>query len=132
MSAYRNAVDTLLSLGLELKAGKFALEGITRLAAALGDPQHASPVVLIAGTNGKGSTAAMIEMALRESGYRSGLYTSPHLSRINERIRVNGRNTSDGDISDDDFAACFRTMSDAVERLLAAGEIPKHPSFFEC
>ena len=83
---HQAAVAHLLSLGPEMKAGKFGLEGITRLAAALGDPQFATPAVLIAGTNGKGSTAAMLENCLRSSGYRTGLYTSPHLARINERI----------------------------------------------
>jgi dihydrofolate synthase/folylpolyglutamate synthase len=124
---YEAAVRTLLSLGPEGKAGKFGLEGITRLAAALGDPQFASPAILIAGTNGKGSTAAMLEAALRESGYSTGLYTSPHLARINERIRVNG-----GEISDADFGAAFGAVSETIERLLASGDLPKHPSFFEC
>lgn len=124
---YEAALRTLLSLGAEMKAGKFGLEGITRLAAALGDPQLASPAVLIAGTNGKGSTAAMLEAVLRESGYRTGLYTSPHLARINERIRVNG-----ADISDADFAAAFGVVSETIERLLASGDLPMHPSFFEC
>ena len=124
---YQAAVDRLLSLGFELKAGKFFLEDIRRLMNAMGDPQDASPVVLIAGTNGKGSTAVMIEAALRESGYRTGLYTSPHLMRVNERIQVNGVG-----ISDDEFATEFEQVSDAIERLLAAGELPKHPSFFEC
>src|SRR6266404_7986666 len=127
MTSYETAVAHLLSLGLELKAGKFALEGIARLMRELGDPQFASPAVLIAGTNGKGSTAAMIAAALRESGYRTGLYTSPHLARINERVRVN-----DADISDAAFAAAWATVSEAIERLLASGDLPKHPSFFEC
>jgi len=124
---YQAAVARLLSLGFELKAGKFFLEDIRKLMGVLGDPQDASPVVLIAGTNGKGSTAAMIEAALRASGYRTGLYTSPHLTRVNERIRIDGV-----DISDDDFAAAFGEVSDVIEGLLAAGELPKHPSFFEC
>ena len=58
--------------------------------------------VHIAGTNGKGSTAAMMESILRSAGYRTGLYTSPHLERINERIRVNG-----AEISDTEFAEAF-------------------------
>ncbi len=137
--SYEAAVRTLLSLGPEMKAGglskalaldgagKFGLQGITRLAAALGDPQLASPAILIAGTNGKGSTAAMLEAILRESGYRTGLYTSPHLARINERIRVNGQ-----EIPDADFGAVFGGVSETIERLLASGNLPKHPSFFEC
>lgn len=124
---YSAAVAHLLSLGFELKAGKFFLDDIRKLMAAMGDPQDASPVVLIAGTNGKGSTAAMIEAALREAGYRTGLYTSPHLVRVNERIRVSGE-----EITDDAFAAAWERVSEAIEKMLAAGDLPKHPSFFEC
>ncbi len=127
MSDYNGAVKHLLSLGLELKAGKFRLEGIRLLDGELDWPSRACPSVLIAGTNGKGSTAAMLEAVLREAGYATGLYTSPHLVRINERIRADG-----AEISDDDFAACFDVMQAAVERLLARGALEKHPSFFEC
>ncbi len=84
-------------------------------------------MVLIAGTNGKGSTAAMIESALRVSGYRTGLYTSPHLKRVTERIRVGGE-----EITEEDFAGAFARVSQAIEELLAARDLPKHPSFFEC
>jgi len=124
---YPAAVAHLLSLGLELKAGKFGLESITRLAAALNHPERSCPAVLIAGTNGKGSTAAMTEAVLRAAGYRTGLYPSPHLVRINERIRVDGE-----EISDQEFAHCCNRVHEAVERLLANGELEKHPSFFEC
>ncbi len=127
MMDYQAAVAHLLSLGLELKAGKFGLENITRLAAALNHPERSCPAVLIAGTNGKGSTAAMTESVLRAAGYRTGLYTSPHLVRINERIRVDSE-----EISDHEFAACCNRVHEAVERLLANGELEKHPSFFEC
>jgi dihydrofolate synthase/folylpolyglutamate synthase len=126
MMDYPAAVAHLLSLGLELKAGKFGLENITRLAAALGHPERSAPAVLIAGTNGKGSTAAMTEAVLRTAGYRTGLYTSPHLVRINERVRVDGEEIGDGE-----FAACCNRVHQAVERLLANGELEKHPSFFE-
>lgn len=124
---YQAAVAHLLSLGPELRAAKFGLDGITRLMTALGNPQDQTPAILIAGTNGKGSTAAMLEAALRESGYRTGLYTSPHLARINERIRVDGE-----EISDADFAAAFSEVSKTIERMLASGELTKHPTFFEC
>lgn len=124
---YSAAVTHLLSLGLELKAGKFGLQNISRLAEALGHPEGASPSVLLAGTNGKGSTAAMLDAVLRAAGYRTGLYTSPHLVRINERIRVAGEQ-----ISDREFASCFAFLRAIIERLLASGALEKHPSFFEC
>ena len=66
------------------------LSRVQRLLDALGNPHRAYPSVHIAGTKGKGSTAAMIESALRAAGYRTGLYTSPHLHTFRERIRVGG------------------------------------------
>ncbi len=77
---------------LYAKAGqarrKFSLDEVRILLGALGDPQRRFPAVLIAGTNGKGSTAATLASILTEAGVRTGLYTSPHLERPNERIRV--------------------------------------------
>src|SRR5262244_1766380 len=102
---YQAAVSYLLSLGRELAAptqaaaAKFDLENIRVLAARLGRPDRAYPSAHIAGTNGKGSTAAFLESILRHAGFRSGLNTSPHLERINERIRINGE-----EIGDDAFA----------------------------
>jgi dihydrofolate synthase/folylpolyglutamate synthase len=83
--------------------------------------------VHIAGTNGKGSTAAMLESILRAAGLRTGLYTSPHLVRINERIRV-----ASEDISDADFAAAFFRVHAFIEVLLASGSLAAHPTYFEC
>jgi dihydrofolate synthase/folylpolyglutamate synthase len=68
-----------------------ALDGLARALAALGGPQHGLRSVLVVGTNGKGSTAAMVEAVLRGHGLRTGLYTSPHLVRIEERVRLDGR-----------------------------------------
>jgi len=85
------------------------------------------PCVHIAGTNGKGSTAAMLDAILRAAGLRTGLYTSPHLERINERIRIGG-----DDISDEDFAAAWTRVQSAIESLLAAGKLAAHPTYFEC
>jgi dihydrofolate synthase / folylpolyglutamate synthase len=130
---YEESVRALLALGRELavprhaRVQKFGLENITVLAAALGDPHRTIPCVHIAGTNGKGSTAAMLESVLRAAGLRTGLYTSPHLERINERIRVNGR-----DISDDAFAAAWTRVHETIEELMAAGKLHAHPTFFEC
>ncbi|MGP8155707.1 MAG: bifunctional folylpolyglutamate synthase/dihydrofolate synthase [Candidatus Acidiferrales bacterium] len=130
---YDESVRALMALGRELgaprqaRAEKFGLENITILAQALGNPERAVPCAHIAGTNGKGSTAAMLESILRAAGLRTGLYTSPHLERINERIRLNGE-----PVSDEDFAAAWTRVRDAIEPLLAAGKLAAHPTFFEC
>ena len=130
---YHDAVRYLLSLGRELAAptqaaaAKFDLENIAVLAERLGHPQRAYPAAHIAGTNGKGSTAAFLESILRQAGCRTGLYTSPHLERINERIRVNGE-----EISDSAFAETFTHVHSLIEELLAAGKLRAHPTYFEC
>lgn len=130
---YEESVRALLALGRELAAPqqarvqKFGLGNITTLAAALGDPQHAVPCVHIAGTNGKGSTAAMLESILRAAGLHTGLYTSPHLENIRERIRFDGEN-----ISEEDFAAAWTRAHAAIESLMASGALAAHPTFFEC
>src|ERR1700730_1018912 len=98
---YDTAVRYLLSLGRELAAPtqaaatKFDLENITTLAERLGRPDRAYPTAHIAGTNGTGSTAAFLESIFRHAGFRTGLNTSPHLEKINERIRINGEEISD-------------------------------------
>ena len=138
---YDQAVHQLFSLGKELgsprqpapssaqgaRVQKFGLENISQLAEALGRPHLAVPCVHIAGTNGKGSTAAMLESILRAAGFRTGLYTSPHLESINERIRINGQN-----ISDEDFAAAWSQVHSTIESLMASGKLVAHPTFFEC
>jgi dihydrofolate synthase/folylpolyglutamate synthase len=130
---YQTAVRYLLSLGRELAAptqaaaAKFDLENITILAERLGRPDRAYPSAHIAGTNGKGSTAAFLESVLRRSGFRTGLNTSPHLEKINERIRVNGE-----EISDQAFAEAFTRIQALNEELLAAGKLRAHPTYFEC
>lgn len=77
---------------------KFGLENVQRLLSSMGNPHRQFPSVHIAGTNGKGSTAAMIAAGLMESGYRTGLYTSPHLVNFTERIRVNGQQIPEQDL----------------------------------
>ena len=93
---------------------------------ALGDPQTTFPSVLIAGTNGKGCTAATLASILTAAGYRTGLYTSPHLSRVNERIQIDGIQ-----IPDEDFARLYFQVDDTARRLVESGDLPHHPSFFE-
>src|SRR6516162_6471686 len=130
---YQSAVRYLLSLGRELAAptqaaaAKFDLEKIALLAERLGRPDRAYPSVHIAGTNGKGSTAAFLEAILRDAGFRTGLNTSPHLERINERIRISGE-----DISDEAFAEILSRVQEITEELLATGKLRAHPTYFEC
>src|SRR5579884_2002999 len=98
-ASYEIAVARMYALGHELASTpshKFDLEHMRVLLAALENPERKFPSVLIAGTNGKGSTAATLASILQASGLRTGLYTSPHLVRINERIRINGEEIDDG------------------------------------
>ncbi len=130
--SYAAAIDSLFALAGELHTPpgqprrKFELEHMRVLAVALGDPQANFPSVLIAGTNGKGSTSATLASILQAAGYSTGVYTSPHLNRANERIRING-----ADISDDDFARFYFQVDDTARRLVDEGELPALPSFFE-
>ena len=127
--SYETAIARMFALGHELAqtpSHKFDLDHMRVLLRALDHPERRFPSVLIAGTNGKGSTAATLSSILRASGLKTGLYTSPHLVRINERIRVNGE-----EISDDDFAALQGEVDRIAERLIERGELPWHPSFFE-
>lgn len=105
---------------------KFSLDEIRVLLEALGNPHRKFPAVLIAGTNGKGSTAATLASILKESGLRTGLFTSPHLERPNERIRLGG-----AEISDDDFARRYFAVHDAAEQLVREKKLAHIPSFFE-
>src|SRR5246127_5645076 len=100
--SYQAALERMYALGHELAntpSQKFDLAHMRVLLAALDHPEKRFPAVLIAGTNGKGSTAATLAAILKASGLRTGLYTSPHLVKINERISINGE-----EIPDDDFA----------------------------
>jgi dihydrofolate synthase/folylpolyglutamate synthase len=130
--SYSEAIQQLNALVPELYTQpgkprrKFSLEEIRVLLEALGNPQKKFPSVLIAGTNGKGSTAAALSGILREAKLRVGLYTSPHLERVNERIRV-----GEDLIVDDDFARRYFQVYDAAERLVLADKLAQMPSFFE-
>src|SRR4029077_15132006 len=127
--SYETAVASMFALGHELaqtSSNKFDLAHMRVLLEAMDHPERTFPSVLIAGTNGKGSTAATLASILQASGLKTGLYTSPHLMRINERIRVNGK-----EIGDDDFASLHTEVDRIAERLVEKTELPWHPSFFE-
>ncbi len=127
--SYETAVARMFALGHELAqtpSHKFDLAHMRVLLQGMEHPERRFPSVLIAGTNGKGSTAATLASILRASKLKTGLYTSPHLVRINERIRVNGE-----EISDDDFAALQGQVDRVAEGLIERAELPWHPSFFE-
>lgn len=130
--SYAAAIDQLNAMVPELftRPGqprrKFSLDEVAVLLTALGHPQSRFPSVLIAGTNGKGSTAATLASILIESGVKTGLYTSPHLERPNERIRVDRV-----EISDDDFARRYFAVQEAAQGLVAEGKLDQMPSFFE-
>src|SRR5215472_14457156 len=123
---YQDCLSYLAALGHELRGVKFDLVNMRHIAEALGHPERKYPSVIVAGTNGKGSTSAILASILECSGYRTGLYTSPHLIRVNERIRVNG-----ADISDDHFATALSEVKAAVSSLLRMGTLAATPSFFE-
>jgi dihydrofolate synthase/folylpolyglutamate synthase len=123
---YAQAVQRLEWLGHEGRSLKWDLNNVRAVLERLGHPERRFASVHIAGTNGKGSVAAMVESILRAAGVRTALYTSPHLERINERIAVGGV-----PISDAEFAAAFNAVAVTVEPLLAEGTLPNHPSFFE-
>src|SRR6202165_119658 len=127
--SYETAIEQMYELGHELAqtpVRKFDLAHMRVLLKGLGHPENRFPTVLVAGTNGKGSTAATLASILQASGLKTGLYTSPHLVRINERIRLNGEA-----ISDDDFAMLHDVVDRTAERLVGEGDLPWHPSFFE-
>jgi len=127
--SYEAAIARMFALGHELAqtpSHKFDLTHMRVLLEALEHPEKKFPALLIAGTNGKGSTAATLASVLQASGYKTGLYTSPHLVRINERIRING-----AAIADDEFALIHELVDRTAERLVTESELPWHPSFFE-
>ena len=139
--SYAEAVEHLYALSGELAPPapgaprrKFDLDHMRVLAAALGDPQKRFASVLIAGTNGKGSTAATLASILSVAGIRTGLYTSPHLVRVNERVQISngtaGANTLT-EIDDDTFARLYFEVDNAANRLVSEGKLPHAPSFFE-
>ena len=123
---YPDSVQFLYALGNEIKTAKLGLERIRTVLAALGNPQDQLRFVHVAGTNGKGSTCAMVEAGLRADGRRTGLFTSPHLAEPTERIRIDGQ-----PVSSDRFAGAFERVHVCAEKLLAESAIDWHPTYFE-
>ena len=123
---FPSSVQYLYSLGNEVKTIKLGLDPIRFLLAALGNPQNSCPVIHVAGTNGKGSVCSMLESTLREAGFKTGFYTSPHLVNPTERIRIAGQ-----PVGEQDFSRAFDVIHAAANALLAAGTIDSHPTYFE-
>jgi dihydrofolate synthase/folylpolyglutamate synthase len=123
---YKQSLSYLYGLGHEMLAAKFGLDNIKLLLERLGNPERAYKSVIVAGTNGKGSVAAMVDSMARAARVDTALYTSPHLVRIEERIKAGDRL-----ISPDDFARVATLVRDASEALVAQGRLSAAPTFFE-
>jgi dihydrofolate synthase/folylpolyglutamate synthase len=123
---FDETLSYLLSLGHETLTIKLGLRNTEVLLRAVGNPEKSFPAVQIAGTNGKGSTAVMLDSICRAAGIRTGLFTSPHLVSITERIQIDG-----AAISDADFAGLTAQVKEAAEWLVSAGELQALPTFFE-
>ena len=123
---FDDAVSYLLSLGHETLTIKLGLANTERLLAALGNPHKSFPSVQIAGTNGKGSTAVMLESICREARISVGLFTSPHLISITERICIDGQ-----EISKVEFARLTEQVKQTAEELVQSRELQTLPTFFE-
>ncbi len=123
---FAEALQYLLSLGHETLAMKLGLANTERLLKALGQPERAFPKVQIAGTNGKGSIAVMLDEVARAAGINTALYTSPHLVSITERMLFNGQ-----EIQEEYFAALTERVRKVSAELRDAGVIPALPTFFE-
>jgi len=123
---FAEALSYLLGLGHETLTIKLGLANTEALLAALGNPHQESPAVQVAGTNGKGSTAVMLDSICRAAGIRTGLFTSPHLISITERISIDGEH-----ISEADFAIFTTQVKETAEELVKHGKLETLPTFFE-
>jgi dihydrofolate synthase/folylpolyglutamate synthase len=123
---YSESVQYLYSLGNEVLTAKLGLDRIRALLEALCNPHRAGRWIHVAGTNGKGSTSAMIEAGLRAAGIRTGLYISPHLVEPTERIQIAGH-----PVSREQFAFTFTSVHETAERMRASGALDMHPTYFE-
>ncbi|MDE5777469.1 MAG: bifunctional folylpolyglutamate synthase/dihydrofolate synthase, partial [Lachnospiraceae bacterium] len=122
MMNYQDCVDYILSI--PLFAVKLGTENLNRILDVMGHPERTAPVIHVAGTNGKGSTCSFLSSILTAKGFKTGVFTSPHLININERIRIGTE-----EISNDDFVAVFEEVMRVVKVVEEDGMA--HPSFFE-
>jgi dihydrofolate synthase/folylpolyglutamate synthase len=125
-NSFQESVEYLLSLGNEVLAMKLGLENVRKLLRALGDPQTQYLKVQVAGTNGKGSVCAFLNSICVAAGIRVGMFTSPHLISITERVKIDGR-----EIKEDEFARIATQVRLTSEKLAASGELENVPTFFE-
>ena len=123
---FAESVGYLLSLGNEVSTMKLGLENISKLLNALKNPQKNYLKVQVAGTNGKGSVCAFLDSICGRACIKTGLYTSPHLISITERIKIDGL-----ELSESDFARQATFVRETAESLYARGEIESIPTFFE-
>jgi dihydrofolate synthase/folylpolyglutamate synthase len=124
--SFEQALTYLLSLGHETLTIKLGLFNTEQLLAALGNPHDEFPAVQIAGTNGKGSVAVMLDSICSAAGIRTGIFTSPHLVSITERIKINGKT-----ISEPDFARFTAQVKETAAALVRQGQLEALPTFFE-
>lgn len=122
MNTYEEAVKYLLDIPKFTKNKNN--KNLRRILNVMGNPDRAFKVIHVAGTNGKGSTCAFLNSILRVAGYRVGMFTSPHLVKVNERICINGVH-----VTDEEFLEAFMTSKEAVDVVINEGG--EHPSFFE-
>jgi dihydrofolate synthase/folylpolyglutamate synthase len=123
---YPDSVRFLYALGNEIRTAKLGLDRVSALVEELGNPHRGAKIVHVAGTNGKGSTCALIASALTAAGYRTGLFTSPHLIEPTERVLIDGVQ-----VTAEEFAGAFDVVHQAAERLIARGALDLHPTYFE-
>jgi len=123
---FQQSLEYLLSLGNEVLAMKLGLNSTEKLLAALGNPEQKILKVQVAGTNGKGSTCAFLDAICRRAQIKTGLFTSPHLISITERIKINGAS-----ISETDFAGHATRIREISEKLVEENELEAVPTFFE-
>ncbi|MDQ3713183.1 MAG: Mur ligase family protein [Acidobacteriota bacterium] len=123
---FQTALEYLFNLGNEVLAMKLGLENIGKLLDELGNPEKEFVKVQVAGTNGKGSTCAFLDSICVSAGIKTGLYTSPHLISITERIKIGGR-----EISENAFARHAARIKEVSENLMENGDLETLPTFFE-
>ena len=123
---FEEAQSYLLSLGNEVETMKLGLENVTALLIALGNPQEEYLKVQVAGTNGKGSVCAFLDSICLQAGIKAGVFTSPHLVSITERVRINGQ-----DLSETDFAKYATQVRETAEELVRKSRLASVPTYFE-